>query len=171
MGFRALRAARTPGISTFLYMHGPSLSGHWYPARRAAATADPGDSSVIEPFFVADLLPLLSPPNAQPSQGAPACIPTPKTLSILANEVIGSPQSLGNRNASFTPSLIHGFSYLNIEETSAPSSFVMPLCGSRQGRELAGDTGVALSVVAYGILRGNQVTRDDQAQLSRSNSA
>ena len=64
MGFRALRAARTPGISTFLYMHGPSLSGHWYPAQRTAATADPGDSSVIEPFFVADLLLLLSPPNA-----------------------------------------------------------------------------------------------------------
>jgi hypothetical protein len=44
MGFRALRAARTPGISTFLYMHGPSLSGQWYPDRSAAATADPDDS-------------------------------------------------------------------------------------------------------------------------------
>ena len=64
MGFRALRAARTPGISTFLYMHGPSLSGHWYPARRAAATADPDDSSVNEPFLVADSLLLFSPPNA-----------------------------------------------------------------------------------------------------------
>jgi hypothetical protein len=115
VGFRALRAARTPGISTFLYMHGPSLSGHWYPARRAAATADPGDSSVIEPFFVADLLLLLSPPNAQPSQGAPACIPTPKTLSILANEVIGSPQSLGNRNASFTPT--RGITWIGLDPT------------------------------------------------------
>jgi hypothetical protein len=46
---------------------------------------------------------LFSQPNATPSQGAPACVPTQETLSILANKVMGSPQSLGNRNASFTP--------------------------------------------------------------------
>src|SRR5271157_4053933 len=85
-------------------MHGPSLSDHWYPARRAAATADPDDSPVNGPFLVDDSLLLFSQPNAQPSQeGKPACVPTQKTLSILAIEVIGSPQSLANRNASFTP--------------------------------------------------------------------
>ena len=103
MGFWAFRAARTPGISTFLYMHGPSLSGPLMPSSARAATADPDDSSVNGPFFVADLLLLFGQPNAQPSQGAPACVPTQKTLSILANKVMGSPQSLGNRNASFTP--------------------------------------------------------------------
>src|SRR5271157_2765920 len=84
-------------------MHGPSPSGHWYPARRAAATADADDSPVNGPFLVDDLLLLFSQPNAQPSQGAPACVPTQKTPSILANKVMGSPQFLGNLNASFTP--------------------------------------------------------------------
>ena len=41
MGFRAFRAARTPRISTFLYMHGPSLSGYWYPARRGQRRRTP----------------------------------------------------------------------------------------------------------------------------------
>ena len=31
--FSGIAGCRTPGISTFLYMHGPSLSGHWYPPR------------------------------------------------------------------------------------------------------------------------------------------
>ena len=70
MGFRALRAARTPGISTFLYMHGPSLSGHWYPALRAATTADPDDLPVNGPFLADDSLLLFSQPNAKPSQSS-----------------------------------------------------------------------------------------------------
>ena len=41
-------------------MHGPSLSGHWYPARRVATTADPDDSPVNGPFLVADSLLLFS---------------------------------------------------------------------------------------------------------------
>ena len=68
MGFRALRAARTPGISTFLYMHGPSLSGHWYPARRTASTADPDDSPVNGPFHVDDSLLLFRPRTARAAQ-------------------------------------------------------------------------------------------------------
>ena len=59
-GFRASRAARTPGISTFLYMHGPRLSGHWYLARRTATTVDSDDSPVNGPFLVADSLLLFS---------------------------------------------------------------------------------------------------------------
>ena len=39
--FRALMAAGTPLFST---SRGPSFSGHFYPARRAASTADPDDS-------------------------------------------------------------------------------------------------------------------------------
>ena len=103
MGFLALRAARTPGISTFLYMHGPSLSGHGYAPRRAATTVDPDDSPVNGPFLDDDSL-LLS-VNRMRSQAKvrTACVPTQETLSILANKVMGSPQSLGNRNASFTP--------------------------------------------------------------------
>src|SRR5271166_4132767 len=84
-------------------MHGPNLSGHWYPAGRVAATADPYDSPMDGPFLVADSLLLFGQPNAQPSPGAPACVPTQKMLSTLANEDMGLPQSLGNRNASFTP--------------------------------------------------------------------
>src|SRR5271157_4870 len=103
MVFRAFRAARMPGISTFLYMHCPSLSGHWYPARRAATTADPDESAVSGPFLVDDSLVLFSQPNAKQRRGAPARVPTQKPLNILANKVMGSPQSLGNRNASFTP--------------------------------------------------------------------
>ena len=38
-GFWAFWAARNPGISTFLYMHGPSLLGHWYPARALLRTS------------------------------------------------------------------------------------------------------------------------------------
>ena len=69
----------------------------------AAATADPYDSPMNGPFLVADSLLLFGQPNAQPSPGAPACVPTQEMLSMLANEVMGLPQSLGNRNASFTP--------------------------------------------------------------------
>src|SRR5208282_5934644 len=36
--------------------------------------------------------------NAQPGHGAPLCVPTQKTLNILANKVMGLPQSLENRN-------------------------------------------------------------------------
>jgi hypothetical protein len=53
--------------------------------------ADPDDSPVNGPFLVDDSLLLFSQPNAKPSQGAPACVPTQKTLSILANKVRGSP--------------------------------------------------------------------------------
>jgi hypothetical protein len=63
---------------------------------------DPDDSPVNGPFFDDDSLLLFSQPNAQPNQGAPACVPTQETLSVLANKVMGSPQSLGNQNASFT---------------------------------------------------------------------
>src|SRR5271157_4600647 len=82
-------------------MHGTSLSGHWYPARRAAATADPDDSPVNGPFLVDDALLLFRQPNAKPRC---VCLRSnTKKLSIPANKVVGSPQSLGNRNASFTP--------------------------------------------------------------------
>jgi len=84
MGFWALRAARTPGISTFLYMHSPSLSGHWYPVRRVPTMLDPDDSPVNGPFFVDDSLLLFSQPNAQPNQGAPARVPTQKTLALVS---------------------------------------------------------------------------------------
>src|SRR5271157_4738688 len=53
-------------------MHGPSLSGHWYPARHAATTVDPEDSAVNAPFLVDDSLLLFSQPNAKPSQSSDA---------------------------------------------------------------------------------------------------
>jgi len=57
------------------------------PARRAATTADPNDSPVNGPFPVDNSLLLFSQPNAKPSHGGPACVPTRETLSLLANKV------------------------------------------------------------------------------------
>src|SRR5271157_407055 len=106
-------------------MHGPSLSDHWYPARRASATADPDDSPVNGPFLVDDSLLLFGQPNAQPSHGAPACVPTQKTLSILANKVMGSPQFPGKSEC-----LIHSRSRNNRRGGTGPAAgravFSMP---------------------------------------------
>ena len=55
-GFWALRAARTPGISTFLYMPRPQLVGPLIRSSGAATTVDPDDSPVNGPFLDDDSL-------------------------------------------------------------------------------------------------------------------
>src|SRR5271165_4392583 len=98
-------------------MHGPNLSGHWYPARRAAATADPYDSPMNGPFHVADSLLLFGQPIAQPSQGVPPCVPTQKNAAHPCQQGHGFTTIPGKSEC-----LIHSCSRYN--RLSAHSSWI-----------------------------------------------